>query len=385
MNSDTEVKVLDLATFGDLSDALQNFAADGRDISARFLSYLEMQVADMEEVCSELYARMREAEAQLEAARSAEYAAQSAWSYCESQVYTSYSYDDEGNSYEETIYPDCSAESDYLSHCEEARYEAAKIYEAAEELYTQGRSLLTAAQECVSNFQGYLSAQFYPLLNNHTPAACRKISAIATDLYGYLDARFGTQPVTSNLGGFSNHVAASTHQTSNFQTTKPPATVPGGSKPVVQEVNDQFNLTFQDKLGRNVQAAWKYKEGELVAFESLTCDGKNVMQHPGPVQFTIQLEKGFDSEKNVEFVNKRTMRINTIYLLDEYQGSGIGGEIVRQLENLARQKGCRWIEGTAENDQAKAFFSKLGFSFEANSNHFKKILSSNSSMNSHEH
>jgi GNAT superfamily N-acetyltransferase len=375
MNFNTEVKVLDLATFGDLSTSLQNFSVSGSDITARFLSFLEARVAEMEEVCSRLYTRMREAEDRLEEARNQQYAAQTALSYCESQVYTSSYYDDEGNCYEETIYPDCSSEWNHLSYCEELRYEALKIHEATEELHTEGRNLLLAARECISNLQANLKFNFHPLLNSHTPIACQKLSEIATNLYGYLDTRFSDQTPSSVTVTTPQQTFSQMSNSSDSTVVDLPAAKALLSKSVVLEENDHFSLSFKDKLGRNVLAKWTYKEDQLVAFDSLTCDGKNVMQYASPVQFTINLEKGYDFKNDVEIIKSRSMHLNSIYLLDEYQGSGIGGEIVRQLESLAEQKNCVQIDGIAKNNEAKAFFLKMGFDFEENSNSFKKILS----------
>lgn len=57
------------------------------------------------------------------------------------------------------------------------------------------------------------------------------------------------------------------------------------------------------------------------------------------------------------------MKLEQLYLLEEHRGKGLGGLMLRHIENHARQQDCRQLslQVNKQNMEAVAFYRKAGF------------------------
>lgn len=134
--------------------------------------------------------------------------------------------------------------------------------------------------------------------------------------------------------------------------------------------------TMTDKAGHPITVrSWESENGVMV--RAYDTSKVSVPENPNPGQAghaEAHFDRSFDSQKR--------LRLNYIETNGEYRGTGIGGEMLGQVEQYAQKNGATEIYGVIENQDAQNFWKsqagngwKIDYSQGAYG-HVRKALSS---------
>ena len=108
--------------------------------------------------------------------------------------------------------------------------------------------------------------------------------------------------------------------------------------------------TMTDKAGHRVTLrSWENDKGVMVRAYDIS--KMQVPETPNPGQAghaEAHFERPFDSQKR--------LRLNYIETNGEYRGTGIGGQMLNQVEQYAQKNGATEIYGVIENQDAQNFW-----------------------------
>ncbi len=115
-----------------------------------------------------------------------------------------------------------------------------------------------------------------------------------------------------------------------------------------------WNETYTDILSKE---QLDFMLDEIYNFESLK---KQINE--GQDFYGYLIDEKMVGFASISRYNDTDHKLNKIYLLKEYQGTGIGSKMLIFIENLCKFKGCKnLILNVNKHNPTKSFYEKLGF------------------------
>lgn len=136
-----------------------------------------------------------------------------------------------------------------------------------------------------------------------------------------------------------------------------------------KSTKDDFMLSFEirkNALGKYVEKTWGWNEDWQLNYhkEDFNTEILQIIEVDGKPAGTLESYK-----------EEKAVRVSGLYIIDEYQNSGIGGEIMRNIISEAAK--CSFpvkLQVLIVNIRARKFYERLGFRvYEENTTHFKMI------------
>jgi ribosomal protein S18 acetylase RimI-like enzyme len=134
-------------------------------------------------------------------------------------------------------------------------------------------------------------------------------------------------------------------------------------KLVFRDVNRETVEYQRPRTKRRFTEVYEQEDVEQLVFE-VTTDG-GVDQIVGYAECAFEVS-GADNWINVRYFDKREMRplfVEELAVHPDYQGRGVGGFMLEQVEHLARVRGCTHLvlEVAENNDNALRFYRTRNF------------------------